>query len=192
MLYLASQSPRRRELLTQIGIEHRVIAAPIDESRRPDETAEHYVQRLAREKAVAGWQQMQLSGLPHAPVLGADTAVVIEGDILGKPRDAADALAILSRLSGRSHEVMTGVAICSGRGEQVRLSRTRVWFRALEDEEIRRYWATGEPADKAGAYGIQGLAATFVERIDGSYSGVVGLPLFETAELLRLYGLMGQ
>lgn len=190
MLYLASQSPRRRELLTQIGVEHRVISAPIDEARQPAETAEHYVQRLAREKAVAGWQQLLSQGLPHAPVLGADTAVVVDGDILGKPVDATDAHAILRRLSGRSHEVMTGVSICSGRGETVRLSRTRVWFRTLGDDEITRYWASGEPTDKAGAYGIQGLAATFVERIDGSYSGVVGLPLFETAELLRLYGIL--
>ena len=190
MLYLASQSPRRSELLTQIGVDHRALAAPINESRKPDEGAEHYVQRLAREKAVAGWQQLQLLGLPHAPVLGADTAVVLDGDILGKPRDAVDARAILRRLSGRSHDVMTGVALCSGRGEQVRLSRTRVWFRTLDDNEIARYWTSGEPADKAGAYGIQGLAATFVERIDGSYSGVVGLPLFETAELLRLYGVL--
>jgi septum formation protein len=185
MLYLASQSPRRRELLTQIGVEHQVVSASIDESRQSGETAEEYVQRLAREKSRAGWAQLQVLGLPAAPVLGADTAVVVDGDILGKPNDAADAMAMLRRLSGRSHDVMTGIAIYDGVGEQVRISRTRVWFRALDDGEIARYWTTGEPADKAGAYGIQGLAATFIERIDGSYSGVVGLPLFETAELLR-------
>lgn len=192
MLYLASQSPRRRELLAQIGVQHQVVAASIDESRRSGEPAEQYVQRLAREKAAAGWRQLPILGLSAAPVLGADTAVVVDGDILGKPSDAADAQMILRRLSGRSHDVMTGVAICAGVSEQVRISRTRVWFRALDDDEIARYWNTGEPADKAGAYGIQGFAATFVERIDGSYSGVVGLPLFETAELLRLYGFMGQ
>ena len=192
MLYLASQSPRRRELLAQIGVQHQVVAASIDESRRSGEPAEQYVQRLAREKAAAGWRQLPILGLSAAPVLGADTAVVVDGDILGKPSDAADAQMILRRLSGRSHDVMTGVAICDGVSEQVRISRTRVWFRALDDDEIAHYWNTGEPADKAGAYGIQGFAATFVERIDGSYSGVVGLPLFETAELLRLYGFMGQ
>lgn len=188
VVYLASQSPRRRELLAQIGIAHRVLAVDIDESVRGAEAPADYVQRLAREKAAAGWQQLLAQSLPPAPVIGADTAVVVDGAILGKPGDAADALAMLQRLSARSHEVMTGVAVHTAHGAQVALSCTRVWFRALERAEIEAYWASGEPCDKAGAYGIQGLAAKFIERIDGSYSGVVGLPLFETAELLRAAG----
>ena len=184
-VYLASQSPRRRELLDQIGIAHRVLPVDIDERRLGNEAANNYVQRLAREKAAAGWQHLLDHQLELAPVIGADTAVVIDGDILGKPIDAADAVAILQRLSGRSHEVMTGVAVHSANGPQVMISCTRVWFRALDRAEIEKYWLSGEPRDKAGAYGIQGLAAKFIERIEGSYSGVVGLPLFETAELLR-------
>jgi septum formation protein len=196
-VYLASQSPRRRELLTQIGIAHRVLVVDIDERQHSGETAPDYVQRLAREKAAAGWQQLihlqaGAQQLELAPVIGADTAVVIDGDILGKPRDAANAMAILQRLSGRSHEVLTGVAVVSAsmhskseKNVQAIMSCTRVWFRALDRVEIEDYWASGEPCDKAGAYGIQGLAAKFIERIEGSYSGVVGLPLFETAQLLR-------
>ena len=193
-VYLASQSPRRRELLAQIGIAHRVLTVDIDERQRSGETPLDYVQRLAREKAAAGWQQllMRQSGDQHlilAPIIGADTAVVIDGDILGKPTDAADAMAMLQRLSGRDHEVLTGVAIHAANAAQVVVSCTRVWFRALDRAEIEEYWASGEPRDKAGAYGIQGLAAKFIERIEGSYSGVVGLPLFETAQLLRSFGI---
>ncbi len=188
-VYLASQSPRRRELLDQIGVTHRVLSVDIDETRRDDEIASDYVQRLAREKAAAGWQHLIDHQLTPAPVMGADTAVVIDGDILGKPVDADDAIAILQRLSGRSHEVMTGVAVHSAQGAQVTMSCTRVWFRALDRAEIEQYWLSGEPRDKAGAYGIQGLAAKFIERIEGSYSGVVGLPLFETAQLLRHFGI---
>lgn len=188
-VYLASQSPRRRELLDQIGIAHRVLSVDIDECRRDNEAADNYVQRLAREKAAAGWQYVIDHQLVQAPVIGADTAVVIDGDILGKPVDAADAMAILQRLSGRSHEVMTGVAVHSENGIQVAMSCTRVWFRALDRAEIENYWLSGEPRDKAGAYGIQGLAAKFIERIEGSYSGVVGLPLFETSQLLRSIGI---
>lgn len=184
-VYLASQSPRRRELLDQIGIAHRVLSVDIDERRRGDEAADIYVQRLAREKAAAGWQHLIDHRLEQAPVIGADTAVVVDGDILGKPIDAADAMSILQRLSGRAHEVMTGVAVHSANGVQAAMSCTRVWFRALDRAEIESYWLSGEPRDKAGAYGIQGLAAKFIERIEGSYSGVVGLPLFETAQLLR-------
>ena len=186
-VYLASQSPRRRELLTQIGVAHRVLVAAIDESRRAGEAPADYVRRLAREKAAAGWQLVSERQLPPAPVLGADTAVVVDGDILGKPAAAAEAVAMLQRLSGRDHEVLTGVAMHTQAGARVAMSRTRVWFRALERAEIEEYWASGEPCDKAGAYGIQGLAAQFIERIDGSYSGVVGLPLFETSELLRRF-----
>lgn len=193
-VYLASQSPRRRELLDQIGVAHRVLSADIDERRRDNEIATDYVQRLAREKAAAGWQYVIDHQLAHAPVIGADTAVVIDGNILGKPADEADAIAILQRLSGRSHEVMTGVAVHSANGARasetkMTLSCTRVWFRALERAEIENYWLSGEPRDKAGAYGIQGVAAKFIERIEGSYSGVVGLPLFETSQLLRSIGI---
>jgi septum formation protein len=188
-LYLASQSPRRRELLAQIGVAPQVLSLDIDESRHGDEPAADYVQRLAREKAEAGWQRVITAGLPLWPVLGADTAVVVDGAILGKPIDADDGRAMLQRLSGRAHEVLTGVALCGPRGVQVQMSRTQVWFSALSAVAIDAYWASGEPCDKAGGYGIQGRAAVFIERIEGSYSGVVGLPLFETAELLRPYGI---
>lgn len=188
-LYLASQSPRRRELLAQIGVAPKVLSIDIDESRRDKEPADHYVQRLAQEKAEAGWQLINSTGMPLLPVLGADTAVVIEGTILGKPIDAENGRAMLQRLSGRAHEVLTGVALCGPLGVQVTMSRTQVWFGCLSATDIENYWNSGEPRDKAGGYGIQGLAAVFIERIEGSYSGVVGLPLFETAALLRPYGI---
>jgi septum formation protein len=190
ILYLASQSPRRRELLAQIGVAHAVLKIDIDESQRAGEAADVYVQRLAREKATAGWRHVEARGLPPLPVLGADTSVVLDGVILGKPIDADDARAMLRRLSGRAHEVLTGVAVCGPLGTQVTMSRTQVWFRALSAADIDQYWSTGEPRDKAGSYGIQGRAAIFVERIAGSYTGVVGLPLFETAALLRPYGIV--
>lgn len=189
-LYLASQSPRRRELLAQIGVVPQVLRIDIDESRRGDEAAADYVQRLAQEKAEAGWQLIKSTGLPLLPVLGADTAVVIDGAILGKPLDADDGRAMLQRLSGRTHEVLTGVALCGPRGVQVAMSRTQVRFGGLSATDIEHYWASGEPRDKAGGYGIQGLAAIFIEHIEGSYSGVVGLPLFEAAALLRPYGIV--
>lgn len=189
ILYLASQSPRRRELLTQIGIAHRVIAVDVDETRYADEPALAYVERLARAKAAAGWAACEANALPPLPVLGADTVVVLAGDILGKPCDGAAARAMLQRLSGQVHEVLTGISLCGARGQSACVSTTRVWFRVLSAAEIEAYWASGEPRDKAGAYGIQGLAARFVARIEGSYSGVVGLPLFETDALLRQYGL---
>lgn len=189
VLYLASQSPRRRELLTQIGIAHAVLKIDIDETLRASETPDHYVQRLAQEKAAAGWQHLVASGLPRLPVLGADTAVVVDSAILGKPADAQEGYAMLQRLSGRMHEVVTGVALADAHGVQVTMSRTQVWFRPLNTADIENYWASGEPRDKAGGYGIQGLAAIFIERIAGSYSGVVGLPLFETAALLRRCGI---
>lgn len=184
-VYLASQSPRRRELLAQIGVGYRLLPVEVDEARRPGEAPDAYVERLARDKAAAGRAAVQRQGLPPLPVLGADTAVVVDRDILGKPADRAEARAMLRRLSGRSHRVLTGVGLCTGAALHTRISATEVWFRPLDDAEIDRYWDSGEPRDKAGAYGIQGLAAVFVERIDGSYSGVVGLPLFETAALLR-------
>lgn len=188
-IYLASQSPRRQQLLAQIGVHYSVLDADIDESARPGETVTAYVERLAREKAAAGWRRVLAEGLASLPVLGADTTVAVDGEILGKPADFAAARAMLERLSGRAHQVYTGVGLCGDQGERSTLSCTEVRFRALTAAEIERYWASGEPRDKAGAYGIQGLAAVFVERIEGSYSGVVGLPLFETARLLNDYAV---
>jgi septum formation protein len=186
-LYLASQSPRRRELLAQIGIEHRVLSVDVDESRLADEDPDAYVERLARAKAAAGWQVCVAEGLAPLPVLGADTVVVFAGEVLGKPRTAEEARAMLRRLAGECHEVLTGVSLCGEHGQTSCVSATQVWFRPLSDAEIDAYWRSGEPSDKAGGYGIQGLAARFVERIEGSYSGVVGLPLYETDALLRRY-----
>ena len=184
-VYLASASPRRRELLAQLGIACRVVPASLDESRKPGESPARYVRRLAREKAAAS--RLALGDVPE-PVMGADTAVVIEDRILGKPRDRADAESMLMALSGRCHQVVTGVALLGPEGSDDVLSRSRVCFRELSPAEARAYWDTGEPADKAGAYAIQGLGAVFVESIEGSYTGVVGLPLFETAQLLAGFG----
>ncbi len=182
-LILASASPRRRELLSQIGVPFQARPAHIDETPRPDEVASDFVVRMALEKARA--IQAQLDE-PNTWVLGADTDVVLDGQILGKPRDQADAHTTLRQLSGRSHEVLSAVALADPRGQiDWRLSRSRVWFRALKEEELSAYWASGEPADKAGSYAIQGLGAIFIERLEGSYSGVMGLPLFETAQLLE-------
>lgn len=184
-IYLASQSPRRRELLDQIGVDYSVVAVDIDESRRDGETPAAYVQRLALEKAVAGWQRAHALGMEPRPALGADTTVAIDDQVLGKPADFATARAMLLQLSGRSHQVFTGVCLSDGARTAAALSATTVWFRTLSEADIETYWASGEPRDKAGAYGIQGFGAMFIERIDGSYSGVVGLPLFETARLLQ-------
>jgi septum formation protein len=186
-LYLASGSPRRRELLTQIGVPFITQIVPIDENSLPDESPSAYVERLARAKALAG-----LAALGHrqdAVVLGADTAVVLDGRILGKPADRAEAVATLGALSGREHQVLTAVAAASNERLAARLVASRVWFRALSQNEIEAYWATGEPQDKAGSYGIQGLAAVFVSQLQGSYSAVVGLPLCETAELLAEFAI---
>jgi len=180
---LASRSPRRRELLAQIGVRHRVVDVDVDESPRPAEVPAEYVLRLALAKARAG--SGRAAGLP---VLGADTAVVVDDAILGKPADREEAMAMLGRLSGREHRVLTAIALVGGR-EATRLSVSHVRFRAVGPDEAAAYWATGEPADKAGAYAIQGLGALFVESLSGSYSGVMGLPLFETAELLRHAGI---
>ncbi|MBU0499986.1 MAG: septum formation inhibitor Maf [Gammaproteobacteria bacterium] len=185
LIYLASGSPRRRALLNQIRIPHALVDVLIDETPLPSESAEGFVIRMALEKARAAADK-----LPHRdlPVLAADTDVVLEGQILGKPADEADALQMLRRLGGRSHRVLSAVALI-WKGERVRISESRVRFRPLDEAEIQAYWRTGEPADKAGAYGIQGMAAAFIEHLEGSYSGVMGLPLFETAELLREAGL---
>jgi septum formation protein len=184
-LVLASGSPRRLQLLASLGLECEVFPVDIDESPRPGEAPSVYACRLAAEKAAAAVERLG----PVPLVLAADTVVAVDGEILGKPADAAEAGRTLRRLSGRAHEVHTAVAASRAGDTSLRLSTSEVEFRALLDAEIEAYVASGEPLDKAGAYGVQGLAAVFVLRLCGSYSGVVGLPLFETAELLRAHGL---
>jgi septum formation protein len=184
-LLLASASPRRHELLASLGVPFTVHDADIDEARRPGETPVEYVGRMAREKAIAGAAAMA----PAGPTLGADTVVLLEREILHKPVDRAAARRMLSSLSGRCHDVLTGVALRHPDGRlEARLNRTVVEFAAIPDAWIAAYSRLDEPMDKAGAYAIQGLAAQWVRRIEGSYSGVMGLPLFETAELLRSAG----
>lgn len=186
-IYLASNSPRRRELLDQIGVTHHVLQVEVDEAARPGEAAAALAQRLALAKARAG--RARLPREDGKPVLGADTVVVVGERILGKPRDRADALAMLGALSGRSHDVLSAVALVEHDREQVALSRSIVRFRTIAANEAAAYWATDEPGDKAGAYAVQGLAAIFIEELVGSYSGVMGLPLFETAQLLSEFGI---
>ena len=187
-IYLASGSPRRRELLQQIGVSLRVIGADLDETALRGESPWAYVSRLAEAKATVGWERSRESG--DAPVLAADTAVVLDGRILGKPAGMNDAMAMLLQLSGRAHDVLTAVALRTAGGVQVKVSQSTVTFRVIDPDEARAYWETGEPADKAGAYAIQGYAAIFISDLKGSYSGVMGLPLFETAALLRVAGVM--
>ena len=182
-LYLASASPRRRELLALLDYPFTVLSVDVEEQQQPDETPADYVQRLARDKSQAGW----LACRGQKPVLGADTIVVFEQEVLEKPRDFADAQRILQLLSGNTHTVMTAVALSSEQGCEVVLVNSQVTFRKLTPEEISRYWQTGEPADKAGAYGIQGIGGKFVSHLSGSYSAVVGLPLLETDLLLQKY-----
>jgi septum formation protein len=186
-IYLASASPRRGELLRQIGVPFTVRAADIAEDRRAHEPADRYVLRLATAKAEAVWSALDRA--EARPVLAADTAVVIDDDVLGKPADAAEAAAMLERLSGRAHRVLTAIALCCGARAETALTETEVRFRATTAAERRAYCATQEPFDKAGGYGIQGRAAVFVEQLRGSYSAVVGLPLFETAALLTRCGV---
>lgn len=186
-LFLASASPRRRELLAQIAVPCVTQIASIDENPLPAEPAAAYVERLAREKARAGL--LALGGRDGAVVLGADTAVVLDGRILGKPADFAESRSMLQALSGRSHQVLTAVALVADGREAARVVSSEVSFRPISEAEIEAYWASGEPCDKAGSYGIQGLAAVFVSRLQGSYSAVVGLPLCETAELLGEFGI---
>ena len=188
-IYLASQSPRRRELLRQIGVAHEVIPASVPEQPAPGEAAVDYAQRLAQQKAAAGYAAVVAAGLPLAPVLGADTLGLFEGEILEKPRDRDHGLAMLRRLSGRSHQVITAVALQDAQRQALRVSITQVKFRPLDEAEIIAYWETGEPCDKAGSYAIQGLGAVFVQSIQGSYSGVVGLPLEATVDLLREFAI---
>lgn len=184
-LILASASPRRSELLNQIGIRHLLQPVDIDETPYAHEAPADYVQRVASAKSAAC---LAVSN-PHLPVLSADTSVVCDGEILGKPRDLAHAREMLGRLSGRCHEVYSAVSL-RGVRQQSALSVSQVRFRCLDPKEIESYWRTGEPCDKAGGYGIQGLGSVFIEAITGSYSGVMGLPLFETAQLLAREGIV--
>ena len=179
LIRLASISPRRRELLAQIGVPHVVTGAHIDESTHAGESPRDYVERMARTKALTVWEQDS-----SLPVLAADTTVVLDDVIFGKPKDKADCLRMLATLSGRTHQVLTAVALASRTGIALQVSVSDVRFRTLSPEECTAYWETGEPRDKAGAYAIQGRAAVFIQSLSGSYSGVMGLPLFETAELL--------
>lgn len=192
-LYLASKSPRRRELLKQIGVNFELLLLrefpaarqDIDETPVTDELPDQYVLRVARQKAEVGAQRVQERRLPALAVLSADTSVVLDGEVIGKPADAQAAATMLRRLSGKTHRVYSAIALSQWGQVNTALSVTEVGFRDLSDEEIRRYVATGEPMDKAGAYAIQGRAAAFIASIAGSYSGVMGLPLFETVGLLK-------
>jgi len=188
-LYLASGSPRRKELLAQTGVIFERIAAPIDETPLPKENPRDYVLRMAVEKAESGWQHLEAMGLALKPVLASDTSVIFANEILGKPVDAADAAAMLRKLSGQTHEVLTSLALKDQSGVETRLSVSRVTFAELTDAQIASYIASGEPMDKAGAYGIQGLGGVFVAHLDGSFTGVMGLPLHDTAALLAKHGL---
>ena len=195
-IYLASRSPRRRELLAQIGIRFDMllfrtpprIDPEVDESEHAGESTADYVQRVARAKAAFALQLLARRHLPARPVLAADTTLDVDGVVVGKPHNEADAIAILTRLSGRSHRVLTAVAMADSQRLEQRLSVSEVRFRTLSADEIRRYVLSGEQMDKAGAYGIQGRAAMFVEQICGSQTGIIGLPLCETALLLRDFG----
>jgi septum formation protein len=191
-IYLASRSPRRRELLSQVGVRYHLLlfrARPesppdVDETMLPGEAPDVYVERMARAKAEAGWKLLRLRNLPLAPVLAADTTVALEGRIFAKPADRKEAADMIAALSGRRHEVLTAVALKREEELSSALSRSEVQFKSLTPEEIAQYVATGEGDDKAGAYAIQGRAARFIVELHGSYSGVMGLPLYETAQLL--------
>lgn len=182
-LFLASKSPRRRELLTQMGVRYQCVGVNVPELREPDETPAAYVNRLAISKASAGF----VAGDSVHPALGSDTIVVCGQQVLEKPHSEGNAVEMLLTLSGCQHQVLTAVAVCLGERCEVICQTTRVTFRTITQSEARAYWASGEPGDKAGAYGIQGLGGIFVERIEGSYSGVMGLPVFETWQLLKAF-----
>jgi len=191
-IYLASRSPRRRELLSQVGVRYHLLLfrsrpdspPDVDESIVANEQPDTYVERVARAKAQAGWRLLRLRNLPFAPVLAADTTVALDGQILGKPADRKEAAEMLAALSGRRHDVFTAVALMRDERIDSAVSRSEVQFKQLSPEEIAQYIATGECDDKAGAYAIQGRAARFIMELRGSYSGVMGLPLFETSQLL--------
>ena len=199
MIYLASRSPRRRELLAQIGVRFEPLMfreggraeAELDESVRTGETPDEYVRRMARMKCDAAWNRVkQRRGLRQLPVLAADTTVAVDEQILGKPGDKEEAMQMLRLLSGRSHRVLTAVAVAFEERFQMSVNESTVVFEALDEKRMAEYVASGEPFDKAGGYGIQGRAGAFVVRIEGSYSGVMGLPLRETAQLLRKFGIV--
>jgi len=193
-LYLASASPRRRELLAQLGVAHTVLQVPAppgeDEPQHAGETAADYVKRTAREKAERGAQWMHAQALPTLPILAADTTVILRGEVLGKPTDRAHAIDMLSRLSGTSHHVHTAVVLWHQAQLYEDVSISEVRMRPLSADDIARYCDSGEPFGKAGAYGIQGLAGTFISHLAGSYTGVMGLPVFETSNLLRRVGIL--
>jgi len=196
-IYLASKSPRRRELLRQIGIEFELLmlreeagrSGAVSEVPHDGEAPDTYVKRIAREKAQAGWSAVLARRLPVRPVLAADTTVTIDGKILGKPANATEAINMLRLLSGRTHEVLTAVAVIINDDMNEALSCSEVCFGELSEQALRAYCTSSEPYDKAGSYGVQGQAAQFIERISGSYSGIMGLPLYETARLLQLAGI---
>ncbi|MEE8388137.1 MAG: Maf family protein [Acidiferrobacterales bacterium] len=187
-VYLASASPRRRQLLQQAGVHFQVILPDIDEVVKSKESAEEFVMRMALEKAQAGLALVIKENRPLAPVLGADTCIVLENEIIGKPGSRAEGIRMLTRLAGRSHEVLTGVALVEEENIQQALSRSRVVFVPLSAKEIEDYWESGEPVGKAGAYAIQGKAGAFVERIEGSYTGIVGLPLNDIVSMIKKTG----
>lgn len=189
MLYLASQSPRRRELLGQLGATFSILDVDVTEVPYPEETPLDYVRRVARDKAQAGWETLAREAQGDALVIASDTEVVLEDRIFGKPKDADDAVEMLHALSGRTHEVISSVCVVSAKQEHGDACVSRVRFAELSEAEIAAYVATGEPFGKAGAYAIQGRGATLIEHLEGSYSGVMGLPLFETARLLRKFGI---
>lgn len=194
LIYLASASPRRHELLNQIGIAHQVIDVPSppgeDEPQHAGETPADYVVRTAHDKAARALVWVAQSGMPVRPILSADTTVILDGDVLGKPRDLADAQRMLTLLSGRTHEVRTAVVLAHAGQTDHRVSITQVSFATLSALEIHAYCASGEPFGKAGAYGIQGFAGAFIQNLQGSYSGVMGLPVFEVSQLLKTRGLL--
>ena len=185
MIYLASASPRRRELLRQLGVEFEAMPSNILEIRQAGEAPANYVVRVARDKAQFVAKQVHERGLPVFPVLGADTEVVLDGEILGKPRERDHGMALLRRLAGRTHEVLSAICVVDQGREHTALSTSHVTFGPLTEAEIAQYWKTGEPADKAGAYAIQGRAAGFIVSLEGSYSGVMGLPLYELGNILK-------
>ena len=195
-IYLASQSPRRRDLLKQIGVHFEMLLPRIDPCRTldmdeiplKDELPEAYVRRICQEKADAGWSALKFRNLPLFPVLAADTSVILDGKIIGKPHGREQAAATLRALSGRQHQVLSAVAVVFEARLEMRLSVSKVTFATLSEARIQHYLLTNEPLDKAGAYAIQGYAAAFIQQLEGSYSGVMGLPLFETAELLQAFG----
>jgi septum formation protein len=193
-IYLASQSPRRRALIEQLGIHYQTLNVEIDESPRAGEAPADFVMRLAKEKAWAGWQMVAEQLIP---VVGADTCIVMDQQIIGKPKNREQGIELLSRYSGCAHQVITGVAMVgleAGKHDpdvvqHVRVNTSTVTFRTITDDECEQYWQTGEPMGKAGGYAIQGKAAVFIEKLEGSYSGVMGLPLFEFAELISMFGI---